>query len=127
MLANRRFDVFLRSAVEVLDEYEQRRHTLPELAIEEQLLLYYPMPMYFWFADTADGRRLAARVELGMRGMLADGSYDRIFATYQDHKIARLNLASRRIIRIENPLLGSQTPLSERRLWFDPRTYRMRP
>ena len=30
MLVNRRFDVFLRAAVEVLDEYEQRKETLPD-------------------------------------------------------------------------------------------------
>jgi hypothetical protein len=126
MLAHQRFDVFLRSAVEVLDEYQQRRTLLPELKIEDHLVLYYPMPMYFWFAKSPQGRRLAERVERGMRIMLEDGSYDRIFAQYQDDKIRRLRLASRRIIRIDNPLLGPDTPFADRRLWFDPRSYVLR-
>jgi hypothetical protein len=89
-------------------------------------VLYYPMPMYFWFAKSPQGRRLAERVERGMRIMLEDGSYDRIFAQYQDDKIRRLRLASRRIIRIDNPLLGPDTPFADRRLWFDPRSYVLR-
>ncbi len=124
MLENKRFDVFLRGAVEVLDEYEARSRMLPDLEIEPSLILYYPLPMYFWFHDSADGRQLAARAEAGMRKMIADGSYDRIFAEYQDEKIRRLNLRGRRILRIENPNLGKETPFADRRLWFDPQTYR---
>lgn len=120
MLRQRRFDVFLRSAVEVLDEFAQRRGTMPELAIEPGLIVYYPMPMYFWFPKTAEGARLASRVETGMRAMLEDGSYQRIFAQYQDAKIRQLGLAGRHIIRLENPLLGPETPLHDARLWFVP-------
>lgn len=124
MLNNRRFDVFLRAAVEVLDEYEQRRTAMPDLFIEPGLLLYYPLPMYFWFPKTAEGKRLAERAEAGMRMMIADGTYDRIFSEYQDYKIERLQLKNRKIFRIENPNLGPETPFEDRRLWFDPQTYR---
>jgi hypothetical protein len=124
MLVNRRFDVFPRGAVEVLDEYESRKNALPDLRIEENLILYYPMPMYFWFSRTKEGRRLAARAEEGMRMMLADGTYDAIFDKYQRHKIERLRLKERRIFRIANPNVGPETPLRDKRLWFDPKTYR---
>lgn len=120
MTVNRRFDVFLRAAVEVLDEYDQRRQTMPGLAIEEGLILYYPMPMYFWFARTAEGLRLAARAETGMRRMIADGTYDRVFLEYQREKIQRLQLGRRRILRIDNPFLGPETPFEDRRLWYVP-------
>jgi ABC-type amino acid transport substrate-binding protein len=124
MLHNGRFDVFLRGAVEVLDEYDRRKTALPDLGIEEKLILYYPLPMYFWFSHNTDGRRLAARAEEGMRMMIADGTYDAIFDKYQRHKIERLHLRDRRIFRIENPFLGPDTPLRDKRLWFDPKTYR---
>ena len=55
MLVHRRFDAFPRAAVEVLDEQARRARDLPELWIEDSLLIYYPMPMYFWFARTAQG------------------------------------------------------------------------
>ncbi len=123
MLNNDRFDVFLRAAVEVLDEVDARRDRFPDLVIEPEVALYYPMPMYFWFSRTDEGRRLAARVEAGMRAMIADGTYDRIFAEFQDWKIRRLDLKHRRIIRLPNPNLGPETPFADRRLWFDPATY----
>lgn len=124
MLVNRRFDVFLRGAVEILDEYEPRKAELRDLRIEDSLILYYPLPMYFWFAKTPEGRRLAERAEAGLRIMLADGSYDEIFDRFQRSKIERLHLKTRTVYRIDNPFLGPETPLADRRLWFDPKTYR---
>jgi Bacterial extracellular solute-binding proteins, family 3 len=127
MLVNKRFDIFLRAAVEVLDEYEQRKNAMPDLFIEKNIVFYYPLPMYFWFSKTDEGRRLAARAEEGMRMMIQDGTYDKIFNKYQRHKILRLkllNLKERRIFRIDNPFLGSETPFKDKRLWFDPQTYK---
>lgn len=123
MLAHGRFDGLLRSAVEVLDEYAERRTSLPGLAIEDHLLIYYPMPMYFWFARTPEGRRLAERVERGMHAMLADGSYQRIFSQFQDWKITRLHLWDRRIIRLDNPLLDPRLHLRDQQHWFNPQRY----
>ena len=124
MLVNGRFDIFLRAAVEVIDEFEQRKSKMPDLHIEEQNLLYYPLPMYFWFSKTEEGELLAARAEAGMWLMIKDGTYDRIFDRYQRHKIERLDLKHRRIFRISNPFLGPETPMNDKRLWFDPQTYR---
>jgi hypothetical protein len=123
MLVNHRFDIFLRSATEVLDEVEQRKQALPDLFIEETIVFYYPLPMYFWFPRTAEGRRLAARAEEGMRAMIADGTYDAIFDRYQRRKIERLRLKDRRLLKIDNPFLGPETPFRDKRLWFDPATY----
>jgi ABC-type amino acid transport substrate-binding protein len=124
MLVHKRFDIFLRGATEVLDEYAQRKKALPALRIEDSILFYYSLPMYFWFPKTDEGRRLAARAEEGMRMMIADGTYDRIFDKYQRHKIEQLHLKERRIFRISNPFLGPETPFSDKRLWFDPQTYK---
>ena len=124
MLINRRFDIFLRAAVEVLDEYDRRKASLPDLHIEEGIIFYYTLPMYFWFPSTREGRRLAARAEEGMRMMIADGTYDAIFDKHQRQKIMRLRLKERRIFRIDNPNVGPETPLRDNRLWFDPKTYR---
>ncbi len=124
MLVNKRFDIFLRAATEVLDEYGRRKDSLPVLHIEDGIILYYPLPMYFWFSKTTEGRRLAARAEEGMRMMIADGTYDRIFDKYQRHKIEQLRLKDRRIFRIDNPFLGPETPFNDKRLWFDPQTWK---
>jgi ABC-type amino acid transport substrate-binding protein len=124
MLTQKRFDVFLRASVEVLDEYDRRKEHLPDLYIEDNIIFYYPLPMYFWFPKTPEGRRLATRAEEGMRMMIADGTYDRIFDKYQRHKIERLRLKERKIFRIPNPFVGRETPFGDTRLWFDPQTYK---
>jgi ABC-type amino acid transport substrate-binding protein len=120
MLANGRFDAFSRAAVEILDEYRERHEKIPDLAIEQTFILYYPLPMYFWFSKNDDGERLAARAREGMMGMIEDGTYDRIFLKYQKWKIDALHLRERKIFRISNPLLGPETPFSDKRLWYDP-------
>lgn len=124
MLANRRFDIFLRAATEVLDEYEIQKGKEKHLAVEKQILFYYRLPMYFWFPKTDEGRRLAARAEEGMRMMIADGTYDRIFDRYYRRRIERLRLKGRKLFEIRNPNVGPETPVADKRLWFDPQTYR---
>lgn len=124
MLVQKRFDVLLRASVEVLDEYDQRKAGLPELHIEDGIVFYYPLPMYFWFSKTPAGRRFAARAEEGMRMMIDDGTYNRIFDKYQRHKIEKLRLKNRRMFRIENPFVGPETPFQDKRLWFDPQAYK---
>ena len=69
---------------------------------------------------------MAARAEEGMRAMIDDGTYDRIFAEYQDYKIKRLRLKERKIFRIDNPFLGPETPFGDKRLWFTPETYKLK-
>ena len=124
MLRHRRFDAFSRGANEVTAEYEQRQAAMPDLTIEEALCLYYPTVMYFWFSKTAEGARLAARAEAGMRLMIDDGTYDRIFTEFYGALIEQLKLKDRKLLRISNPFLGPETPLQDSRLWFDPRIYR---
>jgi len=124
MLEQKRFDVFLRSTTEVLDEYEKQKGKENRLAIEKTILFYYPLPMYFWFPKTAEGRRLAARAEEGMRMMIADGTYDQIFDRYHRKKIETLRLEGRKLFTIKNPNVGPETPFTDKKLWFDPQTYR---
>lgn len=119
MLVERRFEIFLRGAVEVLDEVEQRKRDMPDLHVEDSIILYYPLPMYFWFSKNAHGRQLAQRAETGLRMMIDDGSFDRIFEKYQRRKIEQLRLRTRKIFRINNPNLGPETPFHDKRLWFD--------
>lgn len=118
MAARQRFDLFPRGISEVFKEYELHRQDLPELVVEQHLLIQYTWPYYFFFnkKDAA----LQRRVETGLRAMMRDGSFDAIFEKYNRADIQRAHLAGRRIIRINNPLLPPQTPQDDRSLWFDP-------
>lgn len=123
MLMTKRFDIFLRGAAEIIDEVEQRKLTMPDLYIEENICIYYPLPMYFWFSKTEEGKMMAARAEEGMRIMIKDGSYNKIFDKYFLKKIEKLNLKGRKMFKIPNTNLGNETKFDDKKLWFDPMTY----
>jgi hypothetical protein len=120
MLAAGRFEAFSRGANEVTEEFNARRKSVLNLAIEKHLLLHYPMPIYFWFPNTPDGRRRAERVNAGMTAMLADGTLKTMFQAEFGEKIRALDLAHRHVIEIPNPELGAHEPLDKTELWFDP-------
>lgn len=121
MLSRGRVDLFPRGVGEVFDEYRVFSKSNPGLAIEKNLLIYYPWPYYFFF-NRETGRQLAKRVEEGLRMMIRDGSYDRWFQRHYEAAIRRANLPGRRLIRLKNPLLPKNTPLDDPSLWFSPAT-----
>lgn len=108
MLAAGRFDAFSRGVYEAVPELDARRAELPGVVIEKGILLYYPMPVYFWFPNTEDGRRRAKRVEEGVAGMVADGTLETIFRQQYCAILQRLDLKHRRLFRIENPQIGPE-------------------
>lgn len=121
MLAADRFDAFSRGVPEVLADYDRARAAVGGLAIEPHLLLHYPLPLYFWFSPDEAGRRRAARVEEGLREMVADGSLQKMFDEEYGALATRLELGRRRVIEMPNPLLDGKDPPRESGLWFHPR------
>ncbi|GAB2880054.1 hypothetical protein GCM10027046_05100 [Uliginosibacterium flavum] len=119
MLLRERTDYFPRSLNEAFSEYDTWHEKAPELAIEKTLLLNLPLPTYVFISPKAP--RLAQRIEEGMESMVRDGSLRKLMLQFNAEVIARADLCSRRIIEIENPMLSSQTPLSRKELWFNPR------
>lgn len=119
MVTSGRFDLFPRGVGEVFAEYDAYASRHPKLAIEQHLALYYPWPYYFFF-NRKTGTPLATRVEQGLRQMIRDGSFDTWFQEHYGTAIRRANLAKRRIIRLENPLLPKDTPLNDASLWYTP-------
>jgi hypothetical protein len=52
--------------------------------------------------------------------MVADGSFDALFARQFRKVLADLNLRSRIVIELENPFLPAWVPIARKELWFDP-------
>jgi len=124
MLANSRFDAFSRGITEAEPEFRAREKRLPELAIERHILLHYPMPEYFWFADDATGRLLAQRIQEGLLAMVADRSLCRMVEETFGESLRSLDLDQRTLIEIPNPLLGAADHLDDRSFWCAPLGYR---
>jgi len=118
MLMEGRFDYFSRGINEAPEEYEARKGMLPNLSIEDSILLYYPWPKYFFTSKKSPV--LAERIELGMKMMIKDGSFEKLFLKHHKKDIDRVNLESRKLFKIHNPLLPSTAPLDQEELWFDP-------
>lgn len=115
MLSANRFEFFPRGAGEILSEYDNNIKDNPNLAIEKNLLIYYPFPYYFYFNH--NDKAIRERVEIGLHIMQKDGSFEAIFNKYHQVSIEKLNLKNRRVIRLENPLLPKNTPLDSSSLW----------
>jgi hypothetical protein len=119
MLVNGRFDLFPRGVNEVFGELALRQAELPELAVEDSLLIHYPQ-LYYFFVSRGNAP-LARRIEQGLQAMLRDGSFDAHFWRYHGDAIRQARLGERRLLKLDNPLLPPETPLADRRLWFDPK------
>ncbi len=118
MVANNRFDLFPRGINEIFDEHNAQAKVTPNLAIEKNLMIVYAWPYYF-FTNPKD-KAIADRIEYGLRKMIADGSFNKIFLRYHGNSIKQANVHQRRIIRINNNLLPTTVPLDDKSLWFDP-------
>ena len=105
MLAHRRFNCFPRSVTEIYADL--KRYGSDKLRVEPKLLFTYPLPSFF-FVNKAD-KRLAARIELGLRLAFLDGRYNRFLEREIKPLLDRLDLPQRRVIRLNNPLLTPVT------------------
>lgn len=117
MLNAGRIDFLSRGINEIWDEFDFYSQDNPNISIENTLLLHSVFPYYFFV--TPKDKKLAERIEFGMRQMLKDGSYDAIFLKYNKEAINRAQLDKRRIIEIINPNLPLDTP-KDPELWYSP-------
>ena len=118
MLKERRFDYFPRVAHEPWREIRDMK--IPGLAVETDLLIYYPTPAYIF--TNKNNQKLAERLERGFRIALKDGSFDKLFYSHPDIKEAleQANLKNRRMFELKNPDLPKETPLNDKSLWHTP-------
>jgi hypothetical protein len=116
MLESGRVDYFPRAVFEVW--HEAAAFAEQGLTVAPGLALHYPSAFYFFVNKSNPA--LAAAIQQGLEGMLADGSYVHLFQEYFGDMIARSSLAARRVFELRNPLLSAATPLARRELWYHP-------
>ena len=117
MLDGQRFDYFPRGLHEPwgeLGSFEQL-----SLAVEQELMLVYPMPLYFFTNN--NNPQLAKTIYDGLIRGTDEGKFNEIFLNNEAIKdaIERSNIKSRRVFRISNPALSPETPIDNEKLWFD--------
>jgi hypothetical protein len=116
MLETGRVDYFPRAVFEIWNEAEAFAEQ--DLMVAPGLALHYPSAFYFFVSKSK--AELAAAIQRGLEGMLADGSYERLFQDYFGEMVGRSALGARRVFELRNPLLSEATPLARRELWYRP-------
>lgn len=115
MIAAKRFDYFPRGISEAWFELAQRGEK--NLAVEKNILLYYPTAIYFFVSK--ENEALARRIETGLEKLIDNGKFDEFFYRHPRIHLGLENLTRRRIITLENPFLPAATPVNNPRYWID--------
>lgn len=89
------------------------------LALEQNLILAYPLAMYFYVQK--DNYDLYNKLNDGMEMAISDGSYDELFynSPLIVNALVNSNISKREIIYIDNPILPNDVPLERTELWLD--------
>lgn len=119
MLANGRFQAFPRGINEAFKEVEQRKKDFPNIVVEKNICIYYPLPRYFYTAKK--NKLLAERVTKGMQSIISDGTFDKIWTQYNYPSVKLSNLATRRIFYTDNPFISDDIKNSTKKYLYNPK------
>lgn len=116
MLHAGRFDFLPRAINEPWEEVKARKDL--NLAIEKNLLLYYPTASYFFVSK--NNPALAERLRVGLEKAIADGSFETLLLKHPINAFALKNarMQQRHMLKLANPLLPTETPLERKELWW---------
>ena len=118
MLVLDRFDFYPRAVIEI--EMEQREYRGMNIVRDPHLLILYKSAYVFYVAK--DNVELAKVLTDGLHKAKADGSFDRLFERHFKALFERLDLPSRRIIELHNPLLPNEMLAIKEHFWISPKT-----
>lgn len=99
MLKAKRFDYMSRNLFEVWDE--AKTFSKDGLVVENTILLRGGVPFYFFV--NKDNKKLAARIERGLRIAIVDGSFDALFSSTPGFSRGRAEIQSqkRKVLTLE--------------------------
>ncbi len=104
MVAAHRFDLFCRGANEVKEEYERWSNT-DGLSYDRHLLIYYPMPLFFY--TNSKNKDAIVRVTKGLHKAYADGSLLALWRRHHQSSVGFAELNKRKVFHLDNPLVKS--------------------
>lgn len=105
-------DYYPRSAMTVAAEY--RTYSAQPIAIEENLMLYYPS--YFFIFVNNHNEALQSILMTGFKTIIKTGEMNRVFQQFYGKKINGLRLKERTTIELQNKALPE---LLKKSLWLD--------
>lgn len=119
MLAAGRFDLFSRGVIEIDAEWRAHVGKYPEMRIEKNFVLAYPMPRYYFVPRTPEGERMAERISDGLQRLLRSGEFEQRYLAYKKLVLDGVPLAGRKVFRLTNIELGAGAPPLDDARWWD--------
>ncbi len=118
MLEGGRFDYFPRGLHEPWQEIINNADL--NLAVENNILIRYTAPNYFFVAKS--NPQLAQKLTVLLNKLIENGDFVKLFFLDEEVKNAlnNSNVKNRVVFEIENPTLSENTPISRKELWFNP-------
>jgi hypothetical protein len=110
MLFAKRFDYLPMSIIEVENMLSSAKNS-HQLAVVDNLMLYYPLPLYFYVSKQHP--ELAARLEQGLQLAQRDGSLDALLETHFAEHFEFLKQGKARILVLKNPAVPKNMGLHE--------------
>jgi len=104
MVASHRLDLFCRGANEIKEEYDRWGQT-EGLGYDHHLLIYYPMPIFFY--TNSRNKDAVARVTKGLKKAYSDGSLLALWRAHHQASVDFADLDKRKVFRLDNPLVKS--------------------
>lgn len=117
MLEGGRFDYFPRAIFEPWSEIETHKDL--NLTVENNLMLVYPLALYFYVKK--DNKKLHKILYQGLEGAILDGSYDKVFfgSNLVKNALAKTQISKRRVFKIPNLAMHPDTPFERKEFWLD--------
>ncbi len=100
-LSVNRIDVVCRAVIELALEKDMVNE-LGNISLDKSKLFIYHMP-YFFFMHK-DNKVIAEKIEQGLINAYNDGSYRKLWEDLYAHHFESVNINSRKVIRLSNPL-----------------------
>lgn len=102
MVSRGRFDLFPRGSNELLGEYIAHAH-INSLLLDEQFILYYPLPRFFF--SSKKNKAATQRIEEGLILAYEDHSLQNLWYEKYGASIDFINIKNRTIFKLENPFI----------------------
>lgn len=113
-----RVDAFPRSLTEAVGAYRKYRAELPDLVIEESLVIRYPFANFFF--TSPNQKDLAEAIQQGLERAHAEGSYQAIYFEQDNVKdiLNLIGLAGRKVFQVDNPNVSQRVKNIPDRFWY---------
>ncbi len=88
---------------------------MPGLAIDDQVVIYYPLPRYFFM--NKDKKKEMARIEKGLIAAYKDGSLIKLWHKHFDAPLAKIHLKQRTLYKFKNKFIEGIDPSYEQYIY----------